>query len=121
MSNLDDLITTTKNGVVAVNALTAALSAFATIYNSFIGDKTFLGATSDNLVSTSSGRLVNLIVSVAGSAGTVHDAATVAGATSSNVIAVIPATAGVHVINVPFTNGLVIKPGASQTVGVTYA
>jgi hypothetical protein len=121
MASLDDVVTVTKNGVVAINALTAALAAFATAYNSFIGDKTFLGATSDNLVATSSGRLVNLIVSVAGSAGTVHDASTVAGATAANVIAVIPATAGVHQINVPFTNGLVIKPGASQTVGVTYA
>lgn len=121
MANIDDLVTVQKNGVVAVNALTAVLEAFRAIYESFVGDKTFLGVTENTLVATEAGRLVNVIVSVAGAAGTIHDAATVAAATTSNVIAVTPATAGVLSINVPFTSGLVIKPGAGQTVGVTYS
>lgn len=121
MANLDDIFTVQKNGVVALNALTATLESFRAIYLSFVGDKTFLGASESSLVTQGEGRLVNLVVSVAGAAGTAHDAATVSAATAANVIAVIPATAGSHQINVPFTSGLVLKPGSGQTVSVTYS
>lgn len=122
MANIDDLVTVQKNGVVAINDLTAALKAFRDIYTSFVGDKTYLGAKDASLIAQGAGRLVNMVVSVAGSgAGTIHDAATVAAADASNVISVIPMAVGIGAINVPFTNGLVIKPGTGQTVTITYS
>ena len=122
MANIDDLVTVQKNGVIAINALTAAIAEFRAIYQSYVGTDTFLGISDASLVSDGSGRLVNLIVSVAGSgAGTIHDAASVADADTSNVISIIPTTTGVGQINVPFVNGLVVKPGTGQTVGITYS
>lgn len=122
MANIDDLVTVQKNGVVGINALTAALEAFRAVYESFVGTSTYLGATNDSLITQEAGRLVNLTVSVTGAtAGTVHDASTVSAATAANVIAVIPATVGITQINVPFTNGLVLKPGSGQTISITYS
>lgn len=121
MANIDDLVTVQKNGVVAVNALTAALDAFRVIYTYYVGNMTSVGITDSSLVATGPGRLVNLFVSVAAAGGTVHDASTVAGATASNVIFPIPNATGITQINVPFFNGLVVKPAAASTVGVTYS
>jgi hypothetical protein len=120
VANLDDIVTVLKNGVVAMNDLTAALNSFRQIYTQSIGDNTYLGASDSNLVYTGAGRLVNVIVT--GTAGgTIHDAATVATATTSNVIYNIPTTASLYQVNVPFFNGLVVKPGAGVTVSMTYS
>jgi len=120
VANLDDIVTVLKNGVVAMNDLTAALNSFRQIYTQSIGDNTYLGASDNNLAYTGAGRLVNVIVT--GTAGgTIHDAATVATATTSNVIYNIPTTASLYQVNVPFFNGLVVKPGAGVTVSMTYS
>lgn len=122
MANLDDVVTVQKNGVVAINALTDALAAFKAIYESFVGTDTFLGISESSLLSQGSGRLVNIVVAVAGSAaGTAHDAASVLDAATDNVIMVIPATVGIYQVNVPFSSGLVIQPGTGQTISVTYS
>lgn len=121
MANFDDLITTAKNGVVGINLLTAALEQFRAIYSSFVGTLSYLGITENSLIYSGSGRLVNVIVSVGAAGGTIHDAATVAGATSANVIFPIPSTTGITSVNVPFFNGLVIKPAATSTVSITYS
>lgn len=124
MASLDDVLTVHKNGVVGVNALTSTLDALRALLESYIGNSSYLGITSSALVKTGSGRLVNLTVSVAGgAAGTIHDAASVSAASADNVIAVIPTavTNGSLLINVPFTNGLVVKPGSSHNVSVVYS
>lgn len=121
MANLDDLITTTKNGVVAINALTQALEQFRVIYASFVGTNSYLGITENSLLYSGPGRLVNIIVSVGAAGGTVHDAVSVSAANASNVIFPIPSTAGITAVNVPFFNGLVIKPAATSTVSATYS
>jgi hypothetical protein len=121
VANLDDIVTVLKNGVVAMNDLTAALNSFRQIYTQSIGDNTYLGATDSNLVYTGAGRLVNVIFS--GTAGgTIHDAATVATATTSNVIYNLPTTnPGLYQVNVPFFNGLVIRPNTGVTLSLTYS
>jgi hypothetical protein len=53
--------------------------------------------------------------------GTIHDAATVATATAANVIYNLPATANLYQVNVPFFEGLVVNPGSSVTVSLTYS
>jgi hypothetical protein len=104
-----------------MNDLTAALNSFREIYTQSIGNNTYLGATDSNLVYTGAGRLVNVIFS--GTAGgTIHDAATVATATTSNVIYDIPTSnPGLYQVNVPFFSGLVVKPSAGVTVSLTYS
>jgi hypothetical protein len=121
MSNITDLVTVAKNGVVAINDLTAALNSFRDIYASSVGDKTYLGVSDSSLISTTSGRLVNVSVSAAAAGGTIHDAASVATADASNVIFPIPNQVGITQVNVPFFNGLVVKPASSSTVSLTYS
>lgn len=121
MANLDDIVTVLKNGVVAMNDLTAALNAFRQSYSSFVGSKTYLGITDDSLVYTGAGRLVNVMVTAGTAGGTIHDAATVAEATASNVIFNLPTSTGLTQVNVPFFNGLVVNPGTSVTVSLTYS
>jgi hypothetical protein len=121
VANIDDLVTVQKNGVVAINDLTASLNAFRALYESFVGNRTAVGITDDSLIYTGAGRLVNVAVTAGTAGGTVHDAASVADATSANTIFVLPTTTGLTQINMPFLDGLVINPGASVTVAVTYS
>ncbi len=121
MANLDDIVTVLKNGVVAMNDLTAALNAFRQVYSSVVGDRTYLGVTDDSLVYTGAGRLVSVLVTGT-NGGTIHDAATVATATTANVIYNLPTTtAGLYQVNVPFFEGLVVNPASSVTVSLTYS
>lgn len=120
MANLDDIVTVLKNGVVAMNDLTAALNAFRQVYSSVVGDRTYLGVTDDSLVYTGAGRLVSVLVTGT-NGGTIHDAATVATATAANVIYNLPATANLYQVNVPFFEGLVVNPASSVTVSLTYS
>lgn len=121
MANLDDILTTQKNGVVAVNALTEVLAQFKAIYQSAVGSNSYLGVTEDALVYKGAGRLVNVSVTAAAAGGTVHDASSVSGANSSNIIFPIPNQIGLTVVNFPFLEGIVIKPAASSAVSITYS
>lgn len=115
MASLDDILTTQKNGVVAINANN-------NIFLQSIGTVTSVSVSATTLVFTGSGRIVNMSVITAGSAaGLVHNASSVGGITTANALCVIPTTVGVHVCNQVFTNGLVIDPGAGQVVNVTYS
>ena len=114
MATLDDLLTAQKNGVVAINNLNQTTA--------YLGGKiTSNVLTSSTLVISKPGRLVRVSVIIAGAAGTAYNANTTAGASASNALFVIPATVGVHDVGVHFENGLVITPGAGQSVNVTYS
>lgn len=121
MASIDDLVTVQKNGVIAVNALVQALDTFRTIYQSFVGDKSFIGVSANSLVTTGSGRLVTVSVIAAAAGGKIYDSATVAGATDANAIYTIPNAVGAVSVNMPFFNGLVIKPAATSVVSISYA
>lgn len=121
MASLDDVVTVQKNGVVAVNALVQALADFKAIYESFVGNAAISGVNSNSLVISAAGRLVTVSVITGASGGTIHDAASVAAATTDNAIYAIPATAGAYAVNFPFTNGLVIKPAVTSVVSVSYS
>lgn len=83
--------------------------------------KRTLNITANTVVKASNGNLASVSIVVAGTAaGTIHDAATVAGATAANIISALPAVAGPLVINFPCTSGIVVKPGAGQTIAVSY-
>jgi hypothetical protein len=115
MASLDDILTTQKNGVVAINALNnITLGAAGTV--------TSVTVTGPTVVFVGSGRLVNFAVLVAGSAnGFIHNASTAGGVTAANALCATPNTVGVYQCGQIFTNGLVIDPGAGQSVNVTYS
>ena len=115
MASLDDILTTQKNAVIALNN-----------YNRTIvlgqGTATSSTVSASALVVTGAGRLVSISVVEAGSAsGKIHDASTVAGATAANAMAGIPNTVGVHMAGTVFTDGIVVIPGSGQSVCVTYS
>jgi hypothetical protein len=115
MATLDDILTASKNIVVALNSAAQTNLAIQ-------GNKSAVSLTGNTAVSTGSGRLVNVIVLVAGSApGNIYDAASITLAGTANKIYVIPNTVGVYTVNVPILNGIIVEPGSGQTVTVTYS
>jgi len=116
MASLDDILTTQKNGVVAINALNnITLGAAGTVTSATV--------TTTTLIFAGSGRLVNVSVVVKGSAdGKIHNSSTVAGIAASNALCAASSVAsGVYQCGQVFTNGLVIDPGAGQSINVTYS
>ena len=116
MASLDDILTTQKNGVVAINALNNITLGSA-------GTVTSTTVTSTTVVFVGSGRLVNVSVAVKGSAdGFIHNASTAGAVAPSNALCATPfAAVGVYPCGQVFTNGLVIDPGAGQSINVTYS
>lgn len=116
MATLDDILTTQKNGVVAINALNNTTSFIA-------GKVTTDTVTTKTLVVTGPGILVSFSVTVAGSAaGTINNAQAIGLTSASNVLVTTPASiANCTPCGCYFTSGLVISPGTGQSINVTYA
>ena len=115
MASLDDLLTTQKNGVVAINNIFQALA----ILNPTATSAT---VTSSTLVIAGRGRLLSFSVVVAGTAnGTIYNSGTPTGGSASNALVATPTTVGVYSANMIFTDGLVISPGTGQSINVTYS
>lgn len=115
MASLDDILTTQKNGVVAINALNNITLGTA-------GTVTSVTVTATTLIFAGRGRLVSFAVVVPGSAsGTIHNSATAGGISASNALCATPNTIGIYPSGQIFTNGLVIDPGAGQSINVTYS
>jgi len=113
-ASLDDILTTQKNGVIAINGTAQAnLRALGTITSSVI--------TTNTLVLSGAGYLVRYSILVAGAAGTINNANSTASSSSTNALCVTQATVGIFNVGMPFTNGLVVNPGAGQSVAVVYA
>ena len=59
---------------------------------------------------------------VAGSgAGTINDCDTTGAAAAANAIATLPTTAGPIQLNFPCQLGIVVVPGAGQTIAISFA
>ena len=115
MSSLDDILTASKNIVVALN------NNSQTNLN-IQGSQAALAISSNTSVKIGNGRIAIVSVTVAGSApGALYDAASVSLAGTANKMFVIPNTVGTTVVNLPFLNGLVVEPGSGQTVTVSYS
>jgi hypothetical protein len=111
-ASLTDILTATKNIVTALNGAAQQTLLIA-------GNQVATGVTAATLVATGQGRVATVSVIVAGVAGKLYDASLATATT--NPLAVMPATVGVFVVNLPFNNGLVIAPGAGQTVTVSFS
>lgn len=113
MASLDDILTTAKNIVTAVNNV-------AQTYLSVQGAKVVQAISVPTVVSTSPGRAARASVTVAGSTpGLVYDSAALT--MLSRPIYSIPNTLGDEEINLPVAYGVVVVPGAGQTVTVSYS
>ncbi len=112
MAALSDILSTAQNIAQAINGV-------AQMYLNVQGSKNTPAITAATLVKGGAGRVASVSVLVAGAAGSVYDAAS-ASATTGKIF-VIPATVGVFVVNFPISFGLVVAPGAGQTVSVSYS
>lgn len=87
MATLDDILTTQKNGVVAINNLSQALNSFYTSYD-YLSGKTTSGSitsTTAQTVAHGSGRFVSYITAATGgaTAGLVYDSVSYATTSAS--------------------------------------
>ena len=135
MASLDDILTTQKNGVIAINNLDADLkklfdeiviigganTAFVAAYTS-----TPVNATTGQ-VYVGSGRLVAVSIPIHGGSGQgyVYDCASVGAQATSNLIyASLPSNASAftpyQIVNLPFTLGLSVKADANTSIVVGY-
>ena len=125
MASQTDFLTTGKNAVVAINNLNQTIAAHTTAITAqadyYAGQYTSGATSALTLVSAGAGYLVSFAVTVAGAAGTLNNAATTGAAAASNALCATPATVGIYPVGARFTNGLVINPGAGQTLLVTYS
>ena len=122
MANLDDILTTQKNGVVAINNVSTSIANVAASLGGSSTGVTSATVATTTLVVAGSGRLIGVSIIVAGSAtGFIHNAATTGAASVANSIVATPVTVGFYPVTQYFTNGLVIVPGTGQSVNVTYS
>jgi hypothetical protein len=114
MASLDDILTTQKNGVIAINA-------YVTAINFHAGQSQSREIAATTVVKTSSGWVANISVIVAGSAvGYIYDTNN-SGTLTGNRIYTIPNTVGTYTVNMPTNNGITIVPGTGQTVAIGYS
>ena len=115
MASLDDILTTQKNGVVAINLLNQTGIRE-------LGSITSNSVTAPFLVFTGAGRLVNFsIVAIGTTTGFIHNAASASAVSDANKLCAATNVLGVFPAGVNFTQGLVIVPGAGQYLNVTYS
>jgi hypothetical protein len=87
-----------------------------------VANRSALNITANTVVKATAGFVVTVVVLDEGSAnGGLFDAATVGAAAAANEIFAIPQVAGTYVINFPASNGIVVKPGAGQTIAISYS
>lgn len=84
------------------------------------GRSAALAISAATTIKVGPGRVVRLIVTTAGAAGTVNDCAKPSDAAAGNLVAVIPAAVGPVMIDVPCQVGITITPGAAQVLSVTF-
>ena len=126
MASLDDILTTQKNGVIAINGINAKLaSIFTNTYPSTISAT--IAASSTVLVYAGAGKMFSVSIPVhAGSSQVyVYDSATTGGIAATNLIyASLPSNASTFTpyqsVQLPFTRGLVLKTDAGMNLCVGY-
>jgi len=119
MANLDDILTTQKNGVVAINTINQVNYYLAGRITSAT-----IPAASSVVVATGSGRIINYSVTVSGStAGSIYNAAAVANILPSNTLLTTTSNqeVGVYPVGLVFSSGLIVVTGTGQSLNVTYS
>ncbi len=119
MASLDDILTTQKNGVVAVNSLNQ------TTINQ-IGSVTSLSVSTPTVIFSGSGRLVNFCVVAGGTTvGGIYNTTDTTGLSPATPVesqlCAVPTTAGIYPAGLVFNSGLTVYPGTGQYINVTYS
>lgn len=112
-ASLDDLMS-------VLQTFAPALSASAKAQAQVTPDFTSGVLATTTLVNQGFTRVIAVSV-VAGAAGWLHDANSVASATSDTRVYPVSATIGYYPVNMIFKKGLVFEPGASQKATIFYA
>jgi hypothetical protein len=115
MASLDDILTTQKNGVVAINGYINALNRLAGTNSS-----KEIAPSTTQLIKSSGGWLATISVIVTGSTCFFYDTNNVNNLTGNRICAVTPSALGVIQLQIPFSTGLVIVTGATSVVSVSY-
>lgn len=104
----------------ALQQLVQALNNAATSYANIVGVANFGPITSAMVVKTSAGRICEIAVISAGTTtGYVYDSASTSATTA--IMIPIPNIVGVYKVQWPCAVGIMIIPGASQTISGTYS
>lgn len=117
MASLDDILTTQKNGVIAINGYADTLKRLA-------GTTNALEVSAQTVIKTSGGWLASISIITAGATTTYfYDANLAAGIVNGRRIYAVPSTVGVGVyqVQIPFLTGLAIVPGTSAVITVNYS
>ncbi len=113
MAALSDILTSAQNIVTAINQA-------AQTYINVNGAQNYPNISTATVVSPTAGRLVQLSITTKGSAvGTIYD--TASASSTANPIFTIPNTLGIIRVNLPVSNGIVVAPGTSQVVTVSFS
>ena len=113
MSSLSDILTAAKNIVTAINGA-------AQTYLNIQGAQDAVNISSATLVKSGAGRVAVVSVTTAGSTtGSIYD--TNSSSSTTGKIYVIPNTVGVTIVNMPVSFGIVVAPGSSQVVSISYS
>ena len=112
MASLDDILTTQKNGVVAINSYVNLLTNHAGSYST---KELSAGA----IIKSSAGWVATVSVIVAGSTqGYLYDSTSAA---SGARIYAVPNTLGIYQVQIPFAAGLYFAPGTGSIISVGYS
>lgn len=112
-ASVSDVLTAFKNLVTALNNASQS-------YMQVNGQLCASGITAATVVKASAGRVAVVSVIVAGGAiGYIYDANALG--VTGKPLYVIPMTVGVVVVNLPASFGILVVPGTSQTVTVSYS
>lgn len=118
MATLDDILTAQKNGVVAINALNQTWISYK---NREFADQSSKCLSENTLITTGSGFICTVIVIDAGTeTGLIYDFASADRAEDSARRFTIPKDPGVYRVDCQFFKGILVSPGADQSVVVTY-
>lgn len=133
MASLDDILTTQKNGVVAINGLQGLLQTISDNLT-IIADDAYpstvsatIAASTTTLIAAGTGKVFSVSIPVrAGSAQVyIYDSATTGGIAATNLLyASLPSNAASFTpyqdVRLPFKNGLVLKTDAGMNFCVGY-
>jgi len=135
-ASLDDILTTQKNGVVAINGLNKILQAISDDIITIAGNSSntypstvsaTIAASTTTLIAVGSGKVFSVSVTLYGGSAQVYiyNSATIGGIAATNLIyASLPSNAAsftpYQTIQLPYTSGLVLKTDAGMNFCVGY-
>lgn len=112
-ASLTDILTALKALIQAVNGLQQT-------YLNVEGAQTISTISAATVLKSATGRVARVSVTTAGSAtGLIYDSNSIG--ITTKPLYIIPNTVGVYVVDMPVSYGIVVAPGTSQVVSVSFS